>query len=247
MPSLRRALSRILADIGEGRHIESYAIVLVAFALAVIGLIDDVIPQSVKFAVMLAALALLVFQTTKPDERPVDLDSVLRDRQRFSPFRDFIQGGRVLWLYGASAGNILRHDADIKREILGNGGQIRVLMQHPDAPGMDSLPRQYDDVHPLRDDIHTSLRTLKNMSERLATGTLDYGLLDHNPGYSLAIIDPQGPNGRLVVEFHGYDNAFITDRMHIVITRQQSQHWFDYWVGQFDAMWAARQMPDNGT
>lgn len=241
MHSLRRGIQRVLADIAEGRNIESYALVLVAFALAVIGLVDDVVPQSVKFAVILAALALLVFETTKPDAQAVDYDSALRDRQGFGPFREFIRGGKTLWIYGPSAGNILRNDADIKREVLDAGGAVRILMQNPDAPVMDSLPRQYNDVHPLRDDVQFSLRTLQNLAERLSAGRLEYGLIDYNPGFSLVVVDPDSPDGRLVVEFHGYDSDTITDRMHITLTHQQSRRWFDYWSSQFETMWQARQ------
>ena len=243
MQTLKRTLSRIVADLSEGRHLESYALALVSFALAIVGLVADVVPDSMKLAVILAAVGLLVFQSTKPERQPVDLDSVLSDRQSFRPFREFIRGGKVLWVYGASGGNSLRQDADIKRELLDRGGQVRILMQNPASVVMDVLPRQYDDIHPLRDDIQVSLRTLQNLAERQQNGAVEYALLDYNPGFSLAIIDPDGPNGRLVVEFHGYDTDLITDRMHIEITRQQSQHWFAYWTHQFEVMWEAGKQP----
>ena len=241
MQSLRRTVTRVLSDIANGRNIESYALVLVAFVLAVIGLIDDAIPESLKFAVILAALALLVFQTTKPEAQPVDYDAVLRDRHRFGHFRDFIKGGKTLWIYGPSAGNILRFDSDIKREVLDRGGTVQILMQNPNAPVMNTLPRQYNHTHPLREDVEFSLRTLQNLVQGLSAGTLDYGLLDHNPGFSLVVVDPDNANGRLVVEFHGYDSDEITDRMHIMLTRLESRHWFDYWSQQFESMWQARQ------
>lgn len=241
MRGITRTLSRIGRDIAEGRNIESYAVVAVAGVLAIVGLVDDVVPDSVKLAVILAALALLVFQSTTPPEQITNLDDVLEDRQSFGPFRDFIRGGQELWIYGPSVGNILRNDPDIKREILDRGGRVRVLMQDPAAPVLEYLPKQYDDIHPLRDDIQVSLRTLQNLSARLTNGTLEYALIDYNPGFSLVVIDPDGANGRLVVEFHGYDNDVINDRMHIVITRHQSQYWFEYWAAQFNEMWKVAQ------
>lgn len=241
MQGITRAFSRIFKDISEGRHLESYAVTAVALILAVAGLLDNAVPDSMKLAVILAALALLVFQSTTPKEKNVDLDSVLQDRQSFSPFRDFIRGGQELWVYGPSVGNVVRNDPDIKREILDRGGRVRILMQNPDAPIMGYLPDQYNEIHPLKEDIQTTLRTLDNLAKRVNVGTLEYGMIDYNPGFSLVVVDPDGANGRLVVEFHGYATDAIVDRMHIVITRQQSQHWFEYWARQFEGMWQARR------
>lgn len=245
MRSITRVLSRIFRDISEGRNLESYVVSAVALVLAVVGLVDDAVSDSMKLAVILAALALLVFQTTEPKEQTLSLDDVLEDRQSFAPFREFIHGGKELWIYGPSGGNVLRNDPDIKREILDQGGTVRILMQNPDAPIVDYLPPHYNDIHPIRDDIQASLRTLRNLAERVQPGTLDYGLVDYNPGFSLVVVDPDGAEGRLVVEFHGFATDQITDRMHLIIRRQQSQHWFEYWAAQFEALWQTRHAPTS--
>jgi hypothetical protein len=220
MRSISRLFSRIFRDISEGRHLESYVVTAVALALAVLGLVDDAVPDSVKLAVILAALALLVFQTTKPQETSVDLDAVLKDRQSFGSFRELIRGGKELWVYGPSVANVLRNDPDIQREILDRGGRVRVLMQNPHSPVMSVMPRQYNAIHHLDDDIQASLKVLRGLAASLKTGTLEYGLIDHNPGFSLVVVDPDGADGRLVVEFHGYDTDRIIDRMHLDISRQ---------------------------
>jgi hypothetical protein len=106
---------------------------------------------------------------------------------------------------------------------------------------MSIMPRQYKAIHHLDDDIQASLKVLRGLKNSLRVGTLEYGLIDHNPGFSLVIVDPDGADGRLVVEFHGYDTDRIVDRMHLDISRQQSQHWFGYWAQQFDVMWQARR------
>ena len=58
MRSITRLLTRIFKDIAEGRHLESYAVTAVALVLAVVGLVDDAVTDSMKLAVILAALAL---------------------------------------------------------------------------------------------------------------------------------------------------------------------------------------------
>lgn len=243
MRGITRFFQRVLADVVAGRNIEAYAVTAVAITLAVIGVVDDVVPDSLKFAAILAALALLVLKSTAPDKQAVDLDAVLMDRQSYGPFREFIQGAQTLWIYGPSAVNVLRNAHDIKREVLDRGGTLRVLIQDPASPlGMDVLVRQLDKFYDLADDIKTALRTLDNM-QRQSPGAVEYGLVPYSPGFSLLVVDPDGRDGRLVVEFYGYENEQIIDRMHITIARHQSQYWFEYWANQYDLMWKARRDP----
>jgi hypothetical protein len=141
----------------------------------------------------------------------------------------------VLWIYGPSNVNVLRESADIKREILDKGGQVRVVIQDPaNEPNMAILRQQLDPNNDLDHDIKGSLFTLNKM---LKWGDVQYRLAPYSPGFSLTVIDPDGRDGRLVVEFFGFHNEFIRDRMHIVIERRQSQFWFEYWAQQFEIMW----------
>lgn len=240
-------IKRIIKDIASGKNIESYAIAAVAFALAVLGLLADVLTTEVKLAAILAALGLLVFKTTEPDDKPVDLDRVLRDRQSYGSFRNFIRGGRVIWVYGASAVNVLRNAADIKQEILDKGGEVRILLQDPaNEASMEVLRQQLDPIHSLDDDIETSLRTIRNMAAWKVPGQIDYAFAPYSPGFSMTIIDPDGREGRLVIEFYGFRNELITDRMHIVVTRSTSNYWFEYWAKQYIVMWNAARRPETG-
>ncbi len=243
MRSLTRLLNRIGSDFANGRNIEAYVVTLIAGLLAILGVVDDIVPDSVKFAAILAALAILVFRSTTPDEKIPDLDMVLQDRQSYGPFREFIAGGQVLWMYGPSLINVLRNEGDIKREILDKGGALRVLLQDPQVDmGIQVLYQQLDKIHDLHDDIKSSRRILEIM-KAWGVGKVEYGYVPYSPGFSLTIVDPDGKNGRLVIEFYGYQNELITERMHIVITRQQSQYWFEYWDKQFQIMWGARREP----
>jgi hypothetical protein len=42
-----------------------------------------------------------------------------------------------------------------------------------------------------------------------------------------------------VVEFHGFHNEATPSRMHIEISRQQSERWYAYWMEQFNQIWSA--------
>jgi hypothetical protein len=244
--SLITTLKRVFNDVVAGKHLDAYAVTLVAFTLAVLGILEDSLSINVKLAAILAALGLLVFKTTTPDERKIDLDNVLRDRQSYGSFRNFIRGGKVVWVYGASNVNVLRQAADIKTEILDRGGEVRFLIQDPEnSASMEILRQQLDPIHSLDDDIRTSLLTLKNMTGWKTRGTIDYALAPYSPGFSMLIVDPDGREGRLVIEFYGFRNELITERMHIEVHRSQSNYWFEFWASQFVAMWEAARKPET--
>lgn len=234
MRGIEREFRRILDDILKFRNIEAYVIAIVGVALVVLDVIGEV-DQSLQLTVITAALALLVFRQTRPEQRPPDLDEVLKDRQSYGTFRDFIHGGKVLWVYGPSNVNVLRDSSDIKREVLDKGGKVRILLQDPEKEeSLAILRRQLDPNNNLDHDIKGSLFTLNKM---IGWGDVEYRLAPYSPGFSLTVIDPDGRDGRLVVEFFGFHNEFIRDRMHIVIERRQSQYWFEYWAKQFEVMW----------
>jgi hypothetical protein len=238
MMFLVRGLQRIGKDILAGRNIDAYVVSFIAIVLAIIGVLDDVIPLNVKLSAILAALALLVLYTTRPDSRRADLDEVLQDRRGFGRFQDLIKGRRGLWIYGPSAVNILRDRPLIRQDILDRGGEVRVLVQDPDAPaGIDQLHHILDQTDDLENSLRMSIDNLGRMKDW--GGKFEYRLLAYSPGFSMVVVDPEGREGKVIVEFFGFQNDLITERMHIEISRQESQHWFEYWVKQYEKMWAA--------
>lgn len=239
MLSLRRSLRRIRRDLSAFQNIDAYVVTAIGIVLLVIDVLGDV-PIDVQLTVIVAALVVLVFRSTAPPTRPSDVNDVLRDRSQFGAYREFIRGGRTLWIYAPSAINVLRDPAPIKEEILDRGGQLWVLLQNPhERYVVENLVRQLDIASgALQNDIFTSLDILRKLTQRrdAAGYNIEYGFVSYSPGFSLTIVDAERATGRLVVEFFGYHNEFIKDRMHVEITRQQSEYWFEYWVGQFRAM-----------
>jgi Ca2+/Na+ antiporter len=242
---MRRTLKTILDDLLSFRNIETYVTLLVALVVIVLSLVQDAVPLNVQMAVLLAAVALLVFKSVTQERQQIDLDDVLQDRQDFRPLREFIRGGRTVWVYGASAVNVIRSADEIKSEVLDRGGELRVLMQDPnEAVSLSILERQLDKIHDLQGDIQQVQDTLKRLARFSDHSRIEYRLLPYSPGFSMIVVDPDGREGRLVVEFYGYSNEQIKERMHIEIRRDNSQHWFDYWKGQYEVMWNSGHPPD---
>ncbi len=57
------------------------------------------------------------------------------------------------------------------------------------------------------------------------------------------ILDPTIQGGTIILEFHGYHNESANTRMHIELTRTNSEHWYAYWIDQFDQIWQTAQQP----
>jgi hypothetical protein len=236
MNTILRFVRRVIDDLVNLRNVDAYVVAFIGIALILLDVLGAV-ELDAYLSVMTAALVVLLFRTTTPQKKEVDLDNVLLDRQSYTPLREFVQGAHVVWVYGPSAVNVLRESATFKREVIERGGEVRVLLQDPgEAASMAILRQQLDPNNNLDHDIQGSLFTLTKMRE---WGEVEYRLLPYNPGFSLLVIDPDGKDGRLVVEFFGYHNNLIDDRMHILIERRSSQYWFEYWAKQYQIMWDA--------
>jgi len=231
---LNTFLRRVSSDILKGHNLDAYAIAFFGLALIAVDLVGNV-EQSLQLAIIVAALSFLVLRTTVPETSITDLDDVLKDRQAFGPFKDFIRGRRTLWMWAPSAVNIFNDASSIKTEILDQGGEICILLLDPEAKTIASyVQKQLDNAgEELVGDIRRTARTLEQLKQ---SGNVRYGYLPFSPGFSLTIVDPDKPGGKLLVEYHGFRNEFTGNRMHIVIERAQSAYWFEYWVNQFKEM-----------
>lgn len=241
----RRGLRRVVSDVRAGQHLEGYAIGLVALGLTVFNLI---VPSGrLVNSMILACLAFLVLWTTGEGRRgdaggtQAALEAVLRDRDSFGTFDQVLAGATELCMYAPTGVNVLlRHASDIKRWVAA-GGHARIVVQDPDSDVLDAVREQLDTNTDFDSSLHAVLQTLSRITP--ADG-LKLRLLRANPGFSLVIVNPRGKDGRLIVEFHGFQDDSITDRMHVEIPRAASPHWFDYWTGRFEAIWRAARDPN---
>ncbi len=239
MRSIGQFFRRILDDILNFRNVDAYVVAGLGIIMVVLGVLNP--PDSeIYLLVITAGMVVLLFRETAPPSKEVDLDSVLHTRQTYKPLREFLQGAKTVWICGPSNYNVLR-DAALQREVLENGGEVHVLLQDPTiTASMDILHQQLDPTSDLDHDIRGSLILLEKM--RASNSKADYRMLPYNPGFSMLIVNPTNGSGYLTVEFFGFHNNLIDERMHIVIERKSSQYWFEYWVKQYQTMWEASKV-----
>lgn len=242
----RRGARRVANDIRERRHLEAYSLFVVTLAVTVVGVIGG-LPDRLAQAVVLAGLAFLILWTTSPRAAEpgagVSLDTVLRDRDAYGSFSELLDGTTELWMYAPTGVNVLlRHTADIRRWMERRGTSARVVMLDPDSGALDATRLQLDQSTDFDSALQASLATVARLD---ALEGFELKLLATNPGFSLVVLDPGRVGGRLIVEFHGFQDDSIGDRMHVEIHRSQSLHWFEYWVGRFEAIWSAAREPSR--
>lgn len=249
---MRRTIRRIFGDIRARKHVDVYVVSGLAIIFAILTTIGDIVPEQLKTAAILAALGLLVFNISTPDHQLASADDILNDRTSFIPLGDRLKGVRKFWIYGPSAINVLSPEnlMLIKDEILAYpDGEFRVLVQDPaKTAAVQLLVRQLDEgltfrMRDLPSDIAESIARLEKVATWKGQGAFAYRLLDYGPGFSLMVVDPDKRDGYILVEFFGFHNEQVGNRMHIQLRRADSERWFTYWVGQFEHMWNAARLP----
>ncbi|MFD8306716.1 hypothetical protein ACFV29_30880 [Streptomyces sp. NPDC059690] len=236
MNRLRRRLGRILDDIRQGRHLEAYIVFAVGLVLFVLGLLNRVDGQ-VLLPFTVAALSLLVFRTAAPpDPAPASPEEVLRTRQDLGPLRALLERADDLRVYGPTAINVLASAEDLRRLVLQRGGTARFVVLEPSPAALAQAAVQLDDNLDLAPALQSSLGALRRLDRYEGFG---WRMLPFNPGFSVLIVNGDRADGTVVVEFHGFGDDTINTRMHLVLERRSSPHWYEYWLRRFEAVWAA--------
>lgn len=249
---------RVARDLRDRRNIDVYSVAIVAFVLAVVSVVGYGSDQ-LRWTVVLAALGLLVLRISVPETGPeASLDELLLDRFAFDavPLADRLRDAREVWIFAPSGINLLSsHHCELLRAgpLSRAGGIVRVVVLDPSRDAaLDLATQQLDGAldYPMqnfRAALAATVGKLQVMARWPVAGSFQYRMLAYNPGFSLVAIDPSSRGGRLIVEFHAFSNEAASSRMHVEITRKQSDHWYTYWADQFERIWAASvSQPETG-
>jgi hypothetical protein len=251
-----RELRAVWSDVKNRRHLDAYVATVIAIAFATLGVIGDIVPESLKWSALFAGMAIVIFRVTLPARPRTTVEDLLGDRSDFelTPFSALIENARQVWIFAPSGINVLSaENCDaIRRKVLARAdGDVKVVVLNPANSGAVLLAvRQLDDSlqFPVQDfevSLNASIVQLGRMLGWQKPGTFGYRYLDYNPGFSLVAIDAGLKTGRVIVEFHGFQNEATSSRMHIVLTPFTSEQWFRYWVQQFEEIWQASLVPPS--
>jgi hypothetical protein len=247
-------LRRIGRHLKQRRYFDAYSIAFVAFLLAALSLVPELVPDQVRWAVLLAGVGVLVLRITIPEASSATIDELLHDRIAFdnTPIADRLKTAAEVWIFAPTASNFLSagNPELIRTRILSRpGGIVRVVVLNPaNEAGVRLARRQLDESvdYPTQDveeTLRLTMKLLTVMAQWPVAGSFAFRLLDYSPGFSLVAIDPRSRDGRIIVEFHGFHNEATSSRMHIELARRQSDRWYAYWMEQFNRIWADAAEP----
>src|ERR1035441_7283445 len=186
---IRTSWRRISHDLKNRRFIDAYSIGFVAFVLAILSLVPDIVPDPLRWAAILAGVGTLVLRITVPDSATATIDELLNDRFSFDrvPFSERIKNAAEVWIFAPTAINILSaHNCELLRgRILSRpDGILRVVVLNPaNSPAVQLAIRQLDDsldypVQDFRDSLQATDRQLRAMSSWQVRGSFGYRFLD---------------------------------------------------------------------
>lgn len=239
---------RIGRDIKRRRHLDAYVVATMAFVLAAMTVVGDAAPEQLRWAILLAGVGLLVYRITLPESNAGAADDLLNDRTAFddNPLPGRLHAAREVWVFGPSAANILsaNHCQMLRQGPLSRpDGKVRIVVLDPaEETAVQLATRQLDDsldypIQNFRTCLDTTIGHLQTMATWPISGSLQYGLLGYNPGFSMVALDPSTRRGCVIVEFHAFHNESTSSRMHLELTRSRSERWYSYWIEQFDRIW----------
>ena len=87
---IQSAWRRIAKDLRNREYVDAYSIAFVAFGLAILSLVPDLVPDALKWAAVLGGVGLLVLRVTIPDTHAGSANELLNDRFAFdkTPFAE---------------------------------------------------------------------------------------------------------------------------------------------------------------
>jgi hypothetical protein len=161
----------------------------------------------------------------------------LRSRSQLVPARELAQTASEIAFVGVSGISVLVNDLGFLEQKIKTGCKLRFILLDPNSPSVQTW-NLLASVTTTERDICTALEYLKGLMQiKNARGKCEVRLSKVYPPYALLISDPNENTGVMNVEFYTYKTTF-SDRPHVQLSRQQNQHWFDFFRGQFEQIWS---------
>jgi len=241
-----RFFRRVFRNIKQRRFLAEYGLVLALLLVVILQFFDDLLDAKFIMNLIMGALVVLILDITERNQGERGLDAYLHTRDELGSFRQRVDGARRLWIFAASAANILDGDNldAIRAHIMTRkDGELRVVLLDPGSNAVADAKRQIDEhvtyqVQELRDQLNRTMNTRFDMIRKWGLpGKFEARVLDFNPGLSMVLMDAHRSSGTAIVEVYGFGQESTSKRMSVEIKAAESAVWFEYWVDQYERMW----------
>lgn len=167
---------------------------------------------------------------------------ILKDRSAYSPLTESLAAAQLICFVGPSLINVFSQYAGYFNFTLLNehGATIQAVILDPGCSAIESAAQcMKHPIENLRKEIESTILHVQFMLQDecgVKKGSIELRLMSANPNYSMVLIDPDKPNGKMFIEFIGYHSRLHT-RPHIELSRQHDKEWFDYFTSQYQELW----------
>jgi hypothetical protein len=239
----------IIKDMRNGENIEIYITEIICLVVVVLGFCDKV-PSSIVTAVILFAIGVLLYDVPankslfrklykflQDTEARWEAKAYFKDRSEYdNSFEATISNAEEVYFLGPSLMSVWSRSQYIREEKLTKqGANIRILVLDPESSAIESSAKCMNEKpENLKSDINRTISCVKQW-KTVINGSFELREMVANPNYSMVLLDPDKPNGKIFVEFIGYDSR-LDLRPHIELTRQHDYKWYSYFREQYDKL-----------
>lgn len=253
---MKELFHRFLTDVRQRRFLDAYAVGFLALAMMALTVFGDNLPDDYRWALLFAGIGILVLRQTAPENRfPSQSGVLIGDRAMFddNPLAGRLKRATEVYIFAPSAANVLNEQTGelLRKNVLGHRkGKVRIVVLDPEEESAVAFAvRQLDESleYQRRDfptDLGSVVAELRRMARWDVEGEFGFRFLPYNPGFSLVVLNRHQVDGVVIVEVHGFQNETTAKRMHLELTRQADPRWFEYWVTQFDHIWAKARVSE---
>ena len=229
-------------------NIDVYVAVPICVIVTLFSILRE-IPNVYATGAILTVLAFLFYGTFKTRKALQALEYrkgagvFFKNRSDLQPLELGIATARDISFCGLSLINVIsRLEAYFHKKLIEDEARIRFLLIDPEWSALKSVADcMLDTEKGIRNYIELSVERIEHIAEKWdGNGEIELRLLKVAPGYSMVLIDPEKPYGRIFVEFIGYGSP-ILERPHIELTRQRDFPWYEYFLKQYNDLWKAHE------
>jgi len=172
-------------------------------------------------------------------KEPPSVGTVFLDRDKYIPFKDLTASAQKICLVGPSLVTLFNdnklylQDTKLKQ----HGATIQAIILDPQSSAIKSAENcvnQPPDT--IKAEIKMTIKNVRSILDSLvgtANGKLELKTLSTYLNFSMVLIDPDMPNGKIFVEFIGYRSG-LHNIPHIEITRSRDKEWYQFFLQQYN-------------
>lgn len=240
-------LNRIWKDIKRTENIDSYLLIVLAVAVAILN-IFNIVPEGWMPSITLGILGILVYSNISLRMDISEVHAMLSGQtyllERFpEDLWDRVEReASEIWLVGATLYHIFSNNSiyALFQKKLKEKCVIKVLLRDPTdemcqyASRHNLIPSKPGEM---KSRIESTLDRLCELKE-LTPRRLEIRVIDYPLPFNIGVINPQKRNGTVFVEYHPYKMPIKQGSIPKIVIVPEDKYWYEFYITQFKTVWA---------